>query len=105
MEQRIKPQTKKKDNGLLIGSLIGGIIPIIGLAIFYLSRNYNMTILEYLSTLKSVGIASPLLSLCVIPNLLAFFVFIWLNKLIFARGVMLSTLLYAFVIFIVKFLN
>jgi len=103
MIKTIKPKQKVKSKGMLIGSLIGGFVPLIGIIAFYITRNYNLSFTEYLLTLKSVGIASPLLSLCVIPNLLAFFIFIWLDKLIHAKGVMLSTLLYAIAIFILKF--
>jgi len=44
----------------------------------------------------------PVLSLCVLINLLLFFIFIWMNKDEGSMGVLLSTILYAFLIFGMK---
>ena len=50
-----------------------------------------------------LGVHFKLISICVFPNLLAFFIFIWTNYLKSARGVLLATFIYAFIIFIGKF--
>lgn len=99
----MKTKKKQSKKGLISGLVIGLIVPLVGLIIFYFSKSYDMNFVEYLKTIKGIGIASPLLSLCVIPNLLAFFIFIWQDKLIYARGVMMATLLYAIAVFIIKF--
>lgn len=44
----------------------------------------------------------PILSLCVVPNLLIFFTFIWTNRDKSARGVLLATIIYAMYVCIMK---
>ncbi len=44
-----------------------------------------------------------MISLSVIPNLLLFFLFIWTNRTLSARGVIFATLLVAMVMLVLKF--
>ena len=52
----------------------------------------------FLNRLLSTEYFAPVLSVCVVVNLLLFFGFIWLNKDSGSRGVLFSTIIYAFVI-------
>lgn len=94
--------SKRFDN-FFLGLVLGLFCPVIAMVSFF----FYKTDVHKLSTLWSflVGnqLLSKLISLCVIPNLLIFFLFIWTDKLIAARGVVYATLVYAIVVFVVKF--
>ncbi|MFH2096524.1 MAG: hypothetical protein ABIJ16_12510 [Bacteroidota bacterium] len=90
-------------NKLWIGTLIGILAPLITLIIVYKTNYKTLSISEFLRQLEIMGIYTKLLSLCVIPNLLFFFVFIWRNYLSSARGVLLATFIYAAIVLIMKY--
>jgi hypothetical protein len=83
----------------LTGFTIGIIFPIIVLVLFYLYRNPQSFSLFY-EQMLSINIISRLVSLCVIPNLLVFFIFIWTNRYKSAYGVIGATFIYALVVLI-----
>jgi len=85
-------------NNLYLGLISGLLIPVIALLIFYLSTYNNQSFIEYLNHLISINIVTQLVSLCVVPNLLLFFIFIWTNKLYSARGVLFSTIIYTIIV-------
>ena len=87
-----------------LGLAAGLIVPLITILVFYLVRFNHLSLVEFFSTMISRNILSSLLSLCVIPNLLVFFIFIWTNMLYLARGVLMATFVFAAVILIVKYI-
>jgi hypothetical protein len=87
-----------------LGLAAGLVVPLITILVFYLVRFNHLSLVEFFSTLISRNILSSLLSLCVIPNLLVFFIFIWTNMLLLARGVLMATFVFAAVILIVKYI-
>lgn len=94
-----------KLNSIWIGLLIGFLTPIITLIIVYFTtfKNKGYTPAEFWDFLILMGIFGKLLSLCVVPNLAVFFVFIWRNLLLSARGVLAATLITAIIIIFYKF--
>jgi len=84
------------------GTLFGIIVPIIAFFIIYFVLSGSQTLNEYLQRLIDRNIQGHFISISVIPNLLIFFIFIWLNKIKAARGVLLSTFLWAFLILAIK---
>ncbi len=92
-----------KLNSTLTGALIGLIFPLIAAIIFHQIFFSEYELLSFLYRSILIGVHLKLISICVFTNLLAFFIFIWLNFLYAARGVLLATFLYAFVVFILKF--
>ena len=97
----------KKDlkyNNYRIGIILGIIAPMAGFIVVYLVAFRGMSFPEFLDLLVFNKKLSSIISLSVIPNLLLFFIFIWLNYLYSARGVLASTLLYALVVVVTKFL-
>lgn len=87
---------KKRFDSLTIGAVSGLVAPLISLFVFYLIAYRNMAFSQFFhEILIGYGILMPVISLCVIINLLVFFIFIWTNRNYSARGVLLATFVYA----------
>jgi hypothetical protein len=84
-----------------IGFIVAIIVPVITLSITYFHTFSNQTIHEFFQFLRDRQIMSKLFSLCVLPNLAVFFLYIWGNFLKGARGVLAATIVVAvFVVFV-----
>ncbi len=86
---------------LFWGIITGLAAPVITLFIIWLFRDSN-SFGEFLVQMQSINMLAKLLSLCAIPNLLFFFIFIWLNKLYSSKGVLFATILYGLLIIVLK---
>ena len=84
------------------GILSGIFVPIITFVIVYFVMSGNQTLNDYLQRLFDRNLQGHFISISVIPNLLVFFIFIWLYKMKAARGVLLSTFLWAFLILAIR---
>lgn len=91
-------------NKLWIGAIIGVLAPIATLLIVFRSNFKTLTIFEFLDQLERMGVYTKMLSMCVIPNLLFFFVFIWRNYLASAKGVVFATFFYAAIVILLTYL-
>ena len=72
--------------------------------VFKLAAFDYFTAGEFIQYLIQRGKLSAVISLVILPDLLVFFIFIWLNYLYSARGVLAATLIYALLVVITKFL-
>lgn len=95
---------KSKVNNIYLGIILGLIVPVITVFLVYKIRFNQLNWEEFINLFVQRRVLSSLLSLCVIPNLLVFMIFIWLNHLYSARGVLLSTFIVGIIIVGVKFL-
>lgn len=95
-------QIKKYDK-LLLGLVLGIITPLIVLLVYYQVNFYYIRVDTFLYETFMKRIFLPLLSLCVVGNLAVFFLFIQTDRYLSARGVVLATLIYAILVFILKF--
>ena len=95
---------KINSNSLLGGTIAGIILPIIIFLIVISLRKGNAEFMQYIKILQGQSVLSKLMSLCLIPNLLLFFIFIWSNKLQEARGVILSMFILGTIILIFRFI-
>jgi hypothetical protein len=95
---------KSKVNNIYLGIILGLIVPVITVFLVYKIRFNQFNWEEFINLFVQRRVLSSLLSLCVIPNLLVFMIFIWLNHLYSARGVLLSTFIVGIIIVGVKFL-
>ena len=88
---------KNKFDSGWIGFICGLFAPLLTLFVFYLARySSHLSFAQfYREILFANGIVTPSISLCVIINLLVFFIFIWTNRNFSARGVLFSTFIYA----------
>ena len=91
-------------NNIYLGLLAGLLVPVLAMAIFYLITFDYISPGEFLQSLITKKKISSVISLGVIPNLLVFFIFIRLNYLYSARGVLAATLMFALIVVITKFL-
>ena len=87
-----------------LGFILALLAPIITLAIVFVYKFDNYTLDEFIDFLKSMHIMSKLFSLCVIPNLGLFFLFIWGNLLRGSRGVLAATFVVTFAIIVVQYI-
>jgi len=94
----------KKLDKFRIGFITGLIIPVCTLTIVYIYKFYpSYTIKEFFDFLETMHITTKLFSLCVLPNLGLFFLFLWgdLNK--GARGALGATIITAIIVVIIQF--
>lgn len=94
----------EKYNTVQMGIILGLLAPLMGFLIVYMVAFRGMDFSEFLDLLVFRKKLSSIISLSSIPNLLLFFIFIWLNYLYSARGVLASTILIALVVVLTKFL-
>ncbi len=92
----------KTNDKIITGLIPGLILPAAFLVIIILVRMKDIGFFDYLSSLYKLNVLSKIISICLIPNLLLFFVFIWANRLRSARGVILSMFLAGLVIGLLK---
>ncbi len=91
-------------NSTWVGLISGIFLPMVVIIFFYFFQDQDFEIVQLFRFLVEQEVFTKVLSLCIIPNLFIFFIFIWLNMLNAARGVLVSTFIYAFVIVILKFI-
>ena len=86
---------KVRTDTLWFGALAGILIPLLTFMVVYWVRESEGGLIAYIDTLYYLRILPKLLSLCLLPNLILFFVFMRLDKLRSAKGVILSLFLFA----------
>jgi hypothetical protein len=83
---------RSRFDALWIGLSVGIFIPALALVMFYASSFTAVSFQYFLTYSTQIHILPKVISLCVIPNLGVFFLFIWRNHNQAARGVILATL-------------
>jgi len=102
-EIKIAKKKSKKMNSFLWGLIPGLIVPMITISIFYTFKFNSYTIGEFIDLMKYNGVFTKVISLCVIPNLLLFFVCIWTDRYTPGKGVILATFVYTILVLILKY--
>ncbi|MEA3316484.1 MAG: hypothetical protein U9R54_00815 [Bacteroidota bacterium] len=90
-------------DSIKLGAIAGIIIPIVSIFLVYFIKFPQFETIEPLKYLTETDALTKLASLCVIPNAVLFFIFIYRNKLLSARGILMATMIYAILIFVAKF--
>ncbi len=94
-----------KCNKLYIGILIGLLLPIImSFALYYFLYRGDLTYWPFLNQMVKMGSIGKLLSISVLPNLIVFLIAVNKERLLAARGIVTSTVLYAVVVIALRFL-
>ena len=96
--------TRKRNrfDRILTGWLIGTIVPLLIFLITYLVKYSEMEFMTFLRNLWNMRIFLKLLSICVFPNLGFFLLFYRLKYDMAARGVIMATFMYAFIVLVAK---
>ena len=95
---------KEKWNKIIFGMVPGMLAPGITFFLIYLNLSGERNIVEFFNYLESTHVLTKFLSLSVVPNLLLFFIFIWIDLLKTARGVLGATMVYAFAVVLITVL-
>lgn len=92
----------KRHDRILTGWLLGTIVPLMIFLVIYGIKFSEYKFMVYLSNLFHMRVFFKILSLCVFPNL-AFFLFFYKSKYdMAARGVILATFMYAFLVLVAR---
>ncbi len=95
---------QEKFDKLIIGLISGLILPFLtGLAVFIFSHG-NQSLTSYLMRIIDSDIITHAISLCVFPNVVIFLIFNRFDMLKAARGVLAVTIVWAVLVFAIKFL-
>jgi hypothetical protein len=81
---------------LWIGLSVGIFIPFLALLMFYYSSFTKVSFQYFIEYSSQIRILPKVISLCVIPNLGVFFLFIWREHYYSARGIVMATLIITF---------
>ena len=94
---------KSKYNNVWLGLALGLIIPFITIIIFSLFKSADNNFIEFIEFALSISALSNILSLCALPNLAIFYLF--LNKELYysVRGVIFATLILAILVVITRY--
>ena len=94
----------EKFDKVITGLVSGLIFPlIVGLLIFLFSSG-GMTLASYLARIAETNIITHSITLCVFPNIFIFLIFNRFDMLRAARGMLAITIVWAAIVFAVKFL-
>ena len=98
-------ETKPKSviDNLPLGLVLGIIIPVLTLIFINAEANRHLDLFEFLARLHKNSKLSSLASLCAIPNLGLFFLFMWKNNYRSGRGVIMATIIMVLLVFALKF--
>ena len=98
-------ETKPKSviNNMPLGLILGIVIPFLTLVFINAEANRNLNMIQFLTKLQQFNKLSALFSLCAIPNLGLFFLFMWKNNYKSGRGVVMATIFVTILVFVLKF--
>ena len=95
-----KPQSTL--NNIYTGTSLGIIVPLIVVFIFFKVKFPQFTVSYVLDYSIQMRALPKIISLCVVPNLGIFFLFMWKNFLYSARGVILATFIMTVLVLALK---
>jgi len=93
---------KNRFDRILSGWLLGTIVPLVIFLITYEIKYSEIEFAVYLKNLWNMKLFLKILSLCVFPNLGFFLLFYRLKYDMAARGVIMATFMYTFMVLIAK---
>jgi hypothetical protein len=85
------------------GATLGLLAPFATLVLYYLIKYHYMTIRGFIDYMVLGDTYTAVVTLCVLVNLGVFYLFLWKNKYLGARGVLLATFIWGAVIMYLKF--
>lgn len=89
---------------LSTGMIAGLLIPLLTALMIFLFSKSDPSLSEWLSKMADADLATKMITLCVIPNVLIFLIFNHFDMLRAARGVLGLTIAWAVLVFGIKLL-
>ncbi len=93
---------RSKIDNLKLGLILGILAPALTILVVYLIQFSEYDFRELIDFLVSTRAFTKIISLCVIPNLALFFIFLNKNYYYSARGILVATIVFALFVFITK---
>ena len=90
------------DNSIT-GVITGLLLPLITFYLIYRFMMPSGTLPEFVEKGDKADALTKFMSLAMLPNLLLFFIFIWLKRDFAAKGVLAATIIMALVVVVIKF--
>ena len=94
---------QQKIDKLYIGVILGIIIPSIFYMIFYYAKIRHLTYFQGSSREFLMIVLPIILTRCIFPNAILFFIFIWRNMFSVAKGLLITTALLTAILVIINF--
>lgn len=94
----------QKYDKMISGIISGALLPMITGLIIYLFSSGHQSIHSYLARIVESDIITHAITICVFPNVFVFLIFNRYDMLNAAKGVLAMTIIWALVVFGVKFL-
>jgi hypothetical protein len=95
----------EKNNKILTGIISGLLLPFITGLIIYAFTSDHLNIPSFLVRIAKSNIITHSISLCVFPNIIMFLIFNRFDMLRASRGVLMITIVWAVLVFGLKFLT
>jgi len=95
----------EKYDKILTGIISGLVLPFIVGLIIYIFSDSQHNLSSYLNRIADSNIITNSITLCVFPNILIFLVFNRFDMLRASRGVLAMTIVWAVIVFGIKFLR
>ena len=94
----------EKYDKVLIGLLSGLVLPLLVGLMIYIFSTGHLSIHSFLARISESNIITHSISICVFPNIIIFLIFNRFDMLRASRGVLAITIVWAVIVFGVKFL-
>jgi hypothetical protein len=91
-------EMRSRFDSLWIGLSVGVFIPFLALVMFYYSSFTKVSFNFFIEYSSQIRVLPKVISLCVIPNLGVFFLFMWRNHYHSSRGIIMATLIITFLV-------
>jgi len=102
-KQQRPAKPKSTINSFWFGLAAGLIVPIITIIIAYYQVYSYMSFGDFYTRFVHLKLFSAFMSLCALPDMLVFFIFIWGNRLIGARGALTAIFILTMIVVVFKF--
>ena len=93
----------EKYNRLITGIISAILLPVLVILMMWLFSSGHNSLQTYLNKIANADIITHIITLCVFPNVFIFLIFNRFDMLRASRGVLGITIVWAIVVFIVKF--
>jgi hypothetical protein len=93
----------EKYDKIITGIISGFLLPVIISFFTFLFAKGDPTLHEWMIRISLAGVETQIVSLCVFPNVFIFLIFNHFDMLRASRGVLGATIVWAVVVFLIKF--